>query len=130
GAENPNTTYPFYLGDEYLIRGYGYGSFTNNECAAAGGQTTPNALASCPAFDRLFGSKVAVVNTELRIPLFGVEGFGLVNFPFLPTEVSPFFDAGVAYTNNQNPDFSLTRNANTVPSSCSNLGNNPTLAQV
>ena len=67
----------------------------------------------------LFGSKAAVINTEIRIPLFGTEGFGLINFPFLPTEVSPFFDAGVSYTNGQNPDFRFTRSADAIPASCS-----------
>ena len=45
-----------------------------------------------------------------------MEGFGLLNFPFLPTEVSPFFDAGVAYTNAQGPDWRLASSANNVPS--------------
>ena len=40
------------------------------------------------------------------------------NFPFLPTEVSPFFDAGVSYTNAQGPDFRLTRSANTITAYC------------
>ena len=69
-------------------------------------------------FQRLFGSKAAVINAEFRIPLFGTEGFGLLNFPFLPTEVSPFFDAGVSYTNSQSPDFRFTREANTIPTNC------------
>ncbi|HEX4682283.1 MAG TPA: hypothetical protein VH277_06230 [Gemmatimonadaceae bacterium] len=107
GAEDVNTTWPIYLGEETLIRGYGYGSFTSDECSSATtGTNGSNANATgCPAFERLFGSKVGVVNAELRIPLFGTEGFGLVNFPFLPTEVSPFFDAGVSWTNEQGPDF-------------------------
>ncbi len=32
GAEDPNTTWPIYLGEETLIRGYGYGSFNSDEC--------------------------------------------------------------------------------------------------
>ena len=32
GAEDPNTTWPIYLGDETMIRGYGYGSFSADEC--------------------------------------------------------------------------------------------------
>jgi Tol biopolymer transport system component len=116
GAEDPNTTWPIFLGEETLMRGYGYGSFTSDECGAT--STSPSASAGCPAFDRLFGSKVAVVNSEFRIPLFGTEGFGLINFPYLPTEIAPFFDAGVSYTNAQNPDFRLTRSANTVPTNC------------
>lgn len=114
GSENQSATWPVYLGDETLIRGYGYNSFSGSECIVQ--NASPQAqTAGCPVFDRLFGSKVGVVNAEFRIPLFGVEGFGLVNFPYLPTEVAPFFDAGVSYTNSQSPDWRLTTTANTVP---------------
>jgi Tol biopolymer transport system component len=117
GAEALNTTWPIYLGEETLMRGYGYGSFTSDECGTP--TTTTGAVATgCPAFERLFGSKVGVVNAELRIPLFGTEGFGLINFPYLPTEIAPFFDGGVSYTNSQGPDFRFTRNANSIPSKC------------
>jgi Tol biopolymer transport system component len=130
GAEDINTTWPIYLGEETLIRGYGYGSFTSDECSAnittAPAQPT---VTGCPAFDRLFGSKVAVANAELRIPLFGTEGFGLINFPFLPTEVSPFFDAGVAYTNAQAPDFKFAREDNAIPSNCSNAQASQSISQ-
>jgi hypothetical protein len=128
GAEDINTTWPIYLGEETLIRGYGYGSFTSDECTVTGSATAAAAASGCPVFERLFGSKVAVANAELRIPLFGTEGFGLLNFPFLPTEVSPFFDAGVSYTNAQGPDWRLTRAANSVPANCIVPVNN-TIAQ-
>ncbi|HEY4304757.1 MAG TPA: hypothetical protein VGM82_09840 [Gemmatimonadaceae bacterium] len=117
GAEDVNTTWPIYLGEETLVRGYGYGSFTSDECLGSG-TASQQVSAGCPAFDRLFGSKVAVANTEFRIPLFGTEGFGLINFPFLPTEVAPFFDAGVAYTNSQGPDFRFSTSDNNVPAKC------------
>jgi dipeptidyl aminopeptidase/acylaminoacyl peptidase len=121
GAEDVNTTWPIYLGEETLIRGYGYGSFTSDECLGA---NNSGPTVGCPAFDRLFGSKVAVANAEFRIPLFGTEGFGLINFPYLPTEVSPFFDAGVAYTNSQGPDFRFATADNTVPASCNSVAVN------
>jgi Tol biopolymer transport system component len=121
GAEDVNTTWPIYLGEETLIRGYGYGSFTGDECVGA---NTGPAISGCPAFDRLFGSKVAVANAEFRIPLFGTEGFGLLNFPYLPTEVSPFFDAGVAYTNAQGPDLRFATSDNTVPAGCNAVAAN------
>ncbi|MGH7668945.1 MAG: basic secretory protein-like protein, partial [Gemmatimonadaceae bacterium] len=57
--------YPIYLGEETLIRGYGYGSFSPNECVSPGNPT------ACPVFDRLLGSRVDVVNLEFRIPLLG-----------------------------------------------------------
>jgi Tol biopolymer transport system component len=107
--------FPLFLGDETLVRGYGYGSITNNsnvECTPTSGQTAFN----CPVLDRLFGSKVLVANTEFRIPLLGSQEFGLIPAGFLPLEVSPFFDAGVAYTNEQNPDFRLTREGGPTPS--------------
>ncbi|MDB4874736.1 MAG: surface antigen [Gemmatimonadetes bacterium] len=127
GAEDVNSSYPIYLGEESLIRGYGYGSFGSDECVSNG--TTAADQSRCPAFERLFGSKVAVINTEFRIPLFGTEGFGLLNFPYLPTEVSPFFDAGVSYTNSQNPDFRLTRSANDIPAKCAAISSDPVLQQ-
>jgi outer membrane protein assembly factor BamA len=109
--------FPLFLGEETFIRGYGYGSITNNsnvECVS--GQQTPN---SCPVLDRLFGSRILVANTEFRIPLLGSPEFGLIPSSFLPVEVSPFFDAGLAYTGEQNPDFRLASSANSAPASCS-----------
>lgn len=101
---------PLFLGEEQLIRGYGYGSFDPAEC----GQSQN----SCPVFDRLFGSRMAVANVELRIPVLGTSEFGLLNIPFLPTELSPFFDAGLSYTGNQRPDFRFTRDVNAQAANC------------
>jgi outer membrane protein assembly factor BamA len=123
GAEDINTTWPLYLGEESWMRGYGYNSFTSDECVVSGGSAQAVAT-GCPVFQRLFGSKIGVLNTEFRIPLFGTEGFGLLNFPFLPTEVSPFFDAGVSYTNAQGPNWKITTAANDIP----NCGNSASFA--
>ena len=78
-----------YLGYPGLVRGYDPGSFEAGEC---GVQTD----GSCPAFDRLIGSRVAITNAELRFPLLGL--FGAKNFygP-LPIEMALFGDAGVAW---------------------------------
>ena len=116
-SENGTQLYPLYLGEETLMRGYGYGSFESRECVAEGGGS---AASSCPVFDRLFGSRLLVANAEFRLPLFGTREFGLLNFPFLPTEVAPFFDAGVAYTSHQSPDFRFATSANEAPASCAN----------
>lgn len=40
---------------------------------------------------------MAVANFEARVPLFGTEQFGLLNFPFVPTELVAFFDVGLAW---------------------------------
>jgi Tol biopolymer transport system component len=94
-SDNADQLRPLFLGYETFVRGYAYESFDINECSG----TTPEN--SCPEFDRLIGSKMAVANLELRIPLFGVPGLGLINMPFLPTEIAPFIDAGVAWWGNE-----------------------------
>lgn len=87
---------PLFLGYETFVRGYAVESFDpETECARP---TRLSATVSeCPAFDRLIGSRVAVASFEIRVPLFGVPGLGLINMPFLPTEISPFVDAGLAW---------------------------------
>jgi Tol biopolymer transport system component len=95
-AEDPRQ-YQIYLGEETLLRGYGYGSFSTEEC----NQT------QCGVLQSLFGSRVGVVSAEFRIPLFGVPEYGLINFPYLPTTISPFFDAGEAWTSGDKPNFAF-----------------------
>lgn len=91
---------PFYLFREYYVRGYAYESWDFRQ-EAQGGECVDN---QCSNFTRLLGSRLAVANLELRVPLIGVQEFGLINFPFLPTELSAFVDAGVAWTGDEPPD--------------------------
>ena len=98
-AEDSSHMYPLFLGEESIMRGYGVGSFDQNEC----GQR------SCPVFDRLLGSRLAVVSAEIRIPVFGVPEYGLINFPYLPLTLSPFIDAGEAWNSQQAPTFSTNQ---------------------
>jgi Tol biopolymer transport system component len=107
-GDSPRIT-PLFLGEETLIRGYGYGSIGLEECAVESSGT------SCPVFERLLGSRLGVFNAELRIPFFGTSSFGLINFPYLPLEISPFFDAGIAWTSDQSPDFKFAREATDTP---------------
>jgi Tol biopolymer transport system component len=83
---------PLYVGDPTLVRGYEVGDISASECTPV--PSDPNA---CPEFDRLVGSRVAVANLELRMPLFGTRGYGLIELPWLPTELSAFVDAGAAW---------------------------------
>jgi len=99
-ADDSTALWPLFLGEESVMRGYSYGSFTQQECA-----TTPG-ITSCPAFDRLLGSKLAVASFEIRIPVFGVPEYGLLNVPFLPMTLAPFVDAGVAWNGNTTPSLS------------------------
>lgn len=101
---------PYFLGFETLIRGYAFESFEAEECAAAlresgavGGQF------NCPGVDRLMGHKLGFINAEFRVPVLGTERFGLINFPFLPTEFLVFGDAGLAWNNLDDVDFVFER---------------------
>jgi Tol biopolymer transport system component len=108
-GENPRLS-PIYLGEEQLVRGYGLGSIDfGTECPST---------QSCAVFNRMLGSRIGVANLEFRIPLFGTREFGLLNFPFVPTEIAPFFDAGIAYTSDQHPVFKYN-NSYTSTATCS-----------
>ncbi len=86
-----------FLGYPGLVRGYDSGSFEASECGV-------QLDGSCPAFDRLIGSRVGIANAELRFPLWSV--FGGDNFygP-LPIEMAIFSDAGIAWGRNSSPRF-------------------------
>ncbi|MGH9630203.1 MAG: BamA/TamA family outer membrane protein, partial [Bryobacteraceae bacterium] len=88
-----------YIGYPALIRGYTFGSFEPRECDIG-----PNQVGSCPVFEQLLGSKMAVANVELRIPILGF--FGLIPSSGVPpVETAIFFDAGTAWTNSQTTTF-------------------------
>ncbi len=101
-AESGRLT-PLFLGQETLIRGYSFENFDVSECTDTGNSS------ACPEFDRLVGSRIGVANVELRIPLLGTREFGIIPWGFLPVEVAPFFDAGVAMQKNVSTDFSFAR---------------------
>jgi outer membrane protein assembly factor BamA len=79
------------VGYPSLVRGYEPGSFTPAECVVSSAQSI-----SCPTFDRLFGSRMAVANAELRLSLTGYSGL-LASSGLPPIEITPFFDAGMAW---------------------------------
>jgi len=110
-ADNQVQLSPMFLGDEQYVRGYDYYSLTRSECTA--GNYTGS---TCPVLERLLGSRLGVVNAEVRIPVFGTSSFGLIDFPYLPLEVSPFFDAGISWTGDQKPDLRYDQYGNNTPS--------------
>ncbi len=89
---------PFYLG---FVRGYNLNSFDFSECSSAG----------CPEAARLSGTRIAMASAELRMPLFGNESLGLINFAYLPTEISLFTDVGLAWTAEESPELVFSRNS-------------------
>jgi Tol biopolymer transport system component len=102
-ADDSTSLYPLFLGEETIMRGYSVGSFDQGECGVS-------TSSSCPAFDRLLGSRLAVASFEIRVPVFGVPEYGLFNVPFLPLTLSPFVDIGMAWTSRQRPRLSFTQN--------------------
>ena len=80
------------------MRGYDVNTFEASECTF-----TP--IGSCPEFDRLLGSRDAVVNAEVRAPLAGLFNRQL---DYGPIPVELFFRVlrrGVAWTRNVRPTF-------------------------
>ncbi len=82
-AESGRLT-PILLGNPQLVRGYNPRSFDTNETFGA-------------IVDRIYGSRLAMASAEIRLPLLGVPQLGLVSFPYLPTELVLFGDAGFAW---------------------------------
>jgi len=100
---------PIFLGTESLIRGYASHSFRLTECTV-----TPEG--QCAELERLLGHRIAVVNLEARIPLLGTDRYGIASFPALPTELSFFADAGVAWSGGNGADLRWDReSADRVP---------------
>jgi Tol biopolymer transport system component len=100
--------YPIFLGYSTLIRGYNSGSFSASDCNSITG--------ACPSYDRLFGTRIAVGNVELRFPLLGLLGIGSGYYGFLPLETGAFYDIGVAWTANEQPKFFHSGDRNWVRS--------------
>jgi hypothetical protein len=86
----------FYAGHQQLIHGYGFGEFSPGECGAFEQGT-------CAVFDRLIGSRVLVLNAELRAPLLGLFRGEIHYGSHVPLEIAAFFDAGVAWSIGSKP---------------------------
>jgi Tol biopolymer transport system component len=102
GASTDDIFSEEYLGYSYsqaYVRGYSFNSFDADECFRTSTQD------SCPVLDRLIGTRVLTASAEVRVPFLGTEDYGLLAFPYLPTELAVFADAGVAWTAEDAPDF-------------------------
>ncbi len=109
GAENSRLQ-DLYVGYATLIRGYTANSFSASECGPSL-QTT----GSCPAFDQLLGSKMAVGNVELRIPLVGALGL-IPSRGYPPIEIAPFFDVAYAWRNVERSTYFMTHSRKPIRS--------------
>jgi hypothetical protein len=89
---------PLFLGYPTLVRGYDQESFRVDECE------DPTGFGPCEAWDRLFGSRIAVANVEARLPIFGP--LGVVRSAMMPPiELAAFFDAGSAWGMGDDPTY-------------------------
>lgn len=97
GGDSENTLLqPLFIGYPQFIRGYDIGSFESGECE-------PGPAGDCEAFDRLIGSRMLVGNFEVRAPLWGLFGGDDFYGP-LPIEIAGFFDYGVAWNGDSEPE--------------------------
>jgi outer membrane protein assembly factor BamA len=89
GAEDSRLL-PLYVGDQGLVRGYDIYSFDSSEYSV---------------YERIIGSKIAVMSAELRFPLLGLFRLGHGYYGYLPLETGIFFDSGVAWSRGSTPTF-------------------------
>jgi hypothetical protein len=106
-ALDDHSVHTLFLGYETLVRGYAYESFTYDECTAP--QDDQTSFSGCAELDRLFGHRLAVASTELRLPLTGTERYGVVAFRWIPIELAAFADAGLAWDSERPAELSFER---------------------
>jgi outer membrane protein assembly factor BamA len=85
-------TFPNFLGNPDLIRGYTQGSIWNRECRNT---LEANTRTGCSALDQLIGSKIAVANVELRFPL--ASNVTLLGVALPTVHGALFFDVGMTW---------------------------------
>jgi Tol biopolymer transport system component len=89
GADDPRIP-PLFLGHPSLVRGLEFGWNVVNECVTV-------LSAECPELNNLLGSRLAVGNLELRVPLLRPFGLSRSMYGPVPVEVAAFVDGGAAW---------------------------------
>jgi hypothetical protein len=98
------------LGYATLVRGYTIGSYSAGECGPR-----LQTYGDCPALDQLFGSRIAVANVELRLPLLGSYA-AISSRHTPPVEAAVFYDAGAAWRKTETVPFFETGSRHAVRS--------------
>jgi len=104
GVGNEYIGYPYSQG---FVRGYNVreiseGIRENGGCTVVEDDPTAS---RCAEIDRLFGTRALTARAEVRVPLLGPERLSLIPFPYVPTTLAVFTDAGVTWTNDEGPNF-------------------------
>ncbi|MGV3763275.1 tolB protein precursor [Parapedobacter sp.] len=93
-GRHENALYPLFLGYPHLIRGYESSSFRNSTGSFN--------------FNSLMGTRIAVVNLELRLPFTGPEKLAVIRSGMLFSDLNLFFDAGLAWDSDSKVAFRST----------------------
>ncbi|MEE4176416.1 MAG: hypothetical protein V2I46_02790 [Bacteroides sp.] len=93
-ADDQGIFYPLYLGYPGFVRGLDYNSLYKLQGSALINEQW--------SFESLLGSKALLAGAEIRFPLTGPERLALISSGLFYTELTFFFDAGVAWTNSNN----------------------------
>jgi len=93
-GDDQNLLYPIYVGNDYLVRGYNYSAFSKSYESYVEDRLDIN---------RLTGSKIFVVNAEIRYPFTGPKRFALIKSGMFFSDIVLFLDGGVSWYNNTVP---------------------------
>ncbi len=93
-GRHENALYPLFLGYPHLIRGYESSSFRNSTGSFN--------------FNSLMGTRIAVVNLEVRLPFTGPEKLAVIRSGMLFSDLNLFFDAGLAWSSDSKVAFRST----------------------
>jgi hypothetical protein len=104
---------PLVLGLQTLVRGYDLRSFAADEC----GRTATE----CSLMEELTGSRLALLNVEVRAPLAGLFR-GELDYGRLPIEAIAFADAGFLWTRHASGEIERDRFRSIGAGARANLG--------
>jgi Tol biopolymer transport system component len=111
-ASDPRLT-PLVVGLQTLVRGYDLSTFAADECGRS--------ATECSVIDELTGSRLGLMNIELRAPLAGLLT-GNLDYGGLPIEVIAFGDAGYLWTRRASGAFERDRFRSIGAGARANLG--------
>jgi hypothetical protein len=91
---------PIFLGNPYLVRGYSFRGITRT------GQTSEDFI----SINNMLGSKIAVVNAELRLPFTGPRELALIRSRMFFSDLVLFADSGLAWNDFEDINFTWRPN--------------------
>ncbi|HUM47352.1 MAG TPA: DPP IV N-terminal domain-containing protein, partial [Chitinophagales bacterium] len=94
---------PLTVGSDVFVRGYNFYSYDPAECHY-------DENGNCIEINNLYGSKVGVVNFEVRFPLTGPREIAPIKSLALPSTLSFFVDGGLAWSGGEKPSLAWTDN--------------------